>query len=123
MHRVSVVSTAVQQKTAELTKRTADHARAWDAALRKREPSPSQVEAEIASEIESLKARAVAPVVEPVDEELRAREEQERRDARRKDNLRRLKASPVLVQRTGDGILFKDDPQVREKSWGSGRDS
>jgi hypothetical protein len=88
-------------------------------------PGPEEaakVDYEIASEIESLKARAIAPTAEPVDEALRDREEQERRDARRKDNLRRLK-SPVLVQHAGDGILFKDDPQVREKSWGSGRDS
>jgi hypothetical protein len=89
-------------------------------------PGPGEaakVDTEIASEIESLKARAITPTAEPVDEELRDREEQERRDARRKANLRRIKTSDVLVQRTGDGILFKDDPQVREKSWGSGRDS
>jgi hypothetical protein len=123
MHRVhSVGNTALEQKRAELAARTVDPVQALERWQRRREPSPSQVDTEIEKEIESLKARAITPTAEPVDEELAAREDEERRDARRKDNLRRMR-NPVLVQRTGDAILFKDDLQVRETSWGSGRDT
>jgi len=108
-HRASPVSAALQKKTAELTARSVDPAKAWETAQRKHEPTPAQVDTSIASEIESLKARAVAPVVEHVDEELAAREEDERREARRADNLRRL-GNPVLTQRTESGaIIFKSD--------------
>jgi hypothetical protein len=120
MHRVSPVgNTALQQKRAELAARIVDPVKAWEAVQRKREPTPEKTDLEIASEIERLKQQAVVPAVEPVDQELAARGEEERRDARRKDNLRRMRA-PVLAQRTGKGILFKDDLQVRETSWGSG---
>jgi len=71
MHRESVVSTALQKKTAELTERTVDPAKAWEKVQRKRELTPPQVDNELALEIERLKQQAVAPVAEEVDEEVR----------------------------------------------------
>jgi hypothetical protein len=75
---------------------------------------PKDVEQQIAARIEKLKAQAVTPTVEPVDEDEAAAEEAERREKRRADNLRRMK-SPVLVQRTESGaIRFRHDLGVKD---------
>lgn len=72
------------------------------------------VHQQIAAHIETLKAQAVTPAVEPVDDEAARLEEEERRNARREDNLRRLK-SPVLAQRQPDGsIRFRHDLGIRD---------
>ena len=87
----------------------------WQDELRKRELSPAQIDASIASEIEALKARGVVPAPTPeADPDEVRREEEERLAAQRKDTLRRMK-SDVLVQRTEDGKLrFRHDLGIRE---------
>jgi hypothetical protein len=50
--------------------------------------------------------------LEAEDGKVRAGEERAREE-RRKDTARRLRY-PVLVQRDGDKLVFKDDPQIRE---------
>jgi hypothetical protein len=76
--------------------------------------TPEKVDQQIAACVEKLKSQALTPTVEPVDEEAARREEEERRNARRADNLRRLK-SPVLAQRQPDGsIRFRHDLGIRD---------
>jgi hypothetical protein len=99
------------------SRRTADPA----AASRKRELSPTEVESRIASEIETLKAQAVAPVVEEVDPDVVAADERKLREERRRENLRRMTKSAVLVQVQPDGSTkFVHDKEVRERPFGSG---
>jgi hypothetical protein len=98
------------------SRRTVDPA----AASRKRELSPTEVESRIASEIETLKAQAVAPVVEEVDPDVVTEDERKLREERRSQNLRRMKSSAVLTQRQPDGsIRFVEDKLVKEKPFGS----
>jgi hypothetical protein len=100
-------------------RRTVDPVKAYEA--RKTKPTPAAVDAKIASEVERLKAQAVAPEVEAVDPEVVARDEEELRNARRAANLRRMKSSAVLTQRQPDGsIKFVHDKEVRERPFGSG---
>jgi hypothetical protein len=89
---------------------------------RRKTVSPARVDQRIKSAVESLKARAVdPPAEEPVSEEQLAREEQDRRNARRADTLRRMRKSDVLVQRMPDGSTkFKHDLGVSERRFGSG---
>jgi hypothetical protein len=77
------------------------------------ELTAEQVDQQIAARVEQLKSQAVTPAVEPVDEEAACREEEGRREKRRAENLRRMKA-PVLVQRTESGFVFKHDPGIRD---------
>jgi hypothetical protein len=110
-----MISKALQDRMTDLAAQTAD-AEALEAATRRRQATPAQVDREIRREVVKLQERAgVLPEAEEADPELVAREEQERRDARRADNLRRMQ-SPVLVQRIPgvQGIVFRDDKCVRE---------
>src|SRR5438034_9920445 len=88
---------------------------------RKKTLSPAKVDARMAAALEELKSRAVDPPAEQaVDEEAVKSEEEERRNARLGDTLRRMKA-PVLTQRQADGsIKFVHDKEVRERPFGSG---
>jgi len=75
-----------------------------NAAVRKPELTPTQVDEQIASHVEELKAQAVAPVVEEVDPELVRQDQEKLREQRRADNLRRLKA-PVLTAGAAEIIV------------------
>jgi hypothetical protein len=74
----------------------------------------STADEQIALHVSRLKAKAVEPAAheEPDEEKIRAGE-QRAREERRQDTARRLRY-PVLVQRDGEKLIFKDDLQIRE---------
>jgi hypothetical protein len=116
-------SKAEQQYREKLTPKYANLEEAWDAEQRRRELSAGQVDTAISNEIESLKAQAVVPGVEEVDPALVRQNEEKLRAERRADNLRRMRSSSVLTQRQPDGsIVFKEDRQVKEQRFGSGKE-
>jgi hypothetical protein len=89
-------------------------------ATRRREPTSAEIDARMQRELEELHADAApVPVEEEVDPEVVAAEEEQRRVARVKDTLRRMR-SPVIAEKLPSGATkFKDDPLIRDRPIGS----